>query len=93
MENKTPLSIALFIVLFVGAYCYVLKQELIAYEQAFAGVDAGFREFMMRSVKGKHLYNYVNMDTVGVFKIDGLSIACAGLHTELPTMASRPRRP
>ena len=63
----------------MASYCYVLKQEVAAYEKQLDQVNAGYLEFMSKPVRGHKLYEYVNPHTVGTFKIDGQSFACATL--------------
>ena len=49
-------------------------------------VDAGFEEFMQKSVKGKKLYEFLNPHTVGTFTIKDKSYACGVLNTPLPVL-------
>lgn len=77
-------SIKLCVLLICVGYIHILRQETKAYARALSQVDAGFAEFMQKSSHGKKLYEYVNPHSVGIFKIQGVSIACANLNTPLP---------
>ena len=85
MDNKLA-PWAVVVILSLGAYSYIIKQECQVLVKALSQTDAGFTEFMNKSVKGKKLYEFVNPDSVGVFKIGGQSYACSTLLAPLPTL-------
>lgn len=84
MDDKSKSAITACLVLSLSAYCYILKLESKAYERALSQVDAGFSEFVQRSVNGKRIFTLINPNSVGVFKIKDTSIACAILSSPLP---------
>ena len=62
----------------------MLYQENAALTKELVDVDRGFKKFMIRKVKGKALHEYINPTSIGVFKVDGLTIACGFTQTDLP---------
>lgn len=85
MENKHA-SLAVVIVLSLCAYSWILHCECKALLVALNQTDAGFSEFAQKSIGGHKLYEYINPDTVGTFRIKDTSFACAQLSTPLPVL-------
>ena len=85
MDNKLA-PWAVVVILSLCAYSYINYAECQALTKALMQTDAGFTEFVNKSVKGKKLYEFVNPDSVGVFKIGNQSYACSTLLAPLPTL-------
>lgn len=85
MDNKQA-SLALVIILSLCSYSAIKYCECKALIAALEQSGAGYDEFMKKSVKGKRLYEYVNPNTVGTFRVGDASIACAQLKTPLPVL-------
>jgi len=85
MENKHA-SLALVIVFSLAAYSYIKYSECKALKVALEQSNAGFAEFAQKSINGHKLYEYINPNTVGTFRIAEQSFACAQLNTPLPVL-------
>lgn len=85
MENKHA-SLAVVIVLSLCAYSATLYAECKALEKALGETEAGYSEFMNRTANGKKLYEFINPNTVGTFRIGDASYACGQLNVPLPIL-------
>ena len=73
-----------FIILWLIGHITVISAENREMLIAFNQMDAGFREFVQKPVGGHKLFEYINPNSVGVFKVKDHSFACAELNTPLP---------
>lgn len=74
------------ILLTISSYCFILSAENKALLEALYQTDAGFNAFMNKSTGGKKLYEYINPNTVGVFRIEDKNYACGQISTPLPVL-------
>ena len=78
------ITIEILIATLLASYCFILKQENRAYESVYSNLDGGYKEFVSKSVNGKHLYELINPHSAGVFKVGNVSMACAILNQKIP---------
>jgi hypothetical protein len=88
MENKHA-SLAVVIVLSLASYSVIEYYRCKALEKALGETEAGYAEFMNKTAQGKKLYEFINPNTVGTFRIGDASYACGQLNTPLPILPRR----
>lgn len=85
MENKHA-SLAVVIVISLASYATIEHFRCKALEKALGETEAGYSEFMNRTANGKKLYEFINPNTVGTFRIGDASYACGQLNVPLPIL-------
>lgn len=75
-----------FVLLAISSYCYIQFAENKALVVALEQTEAGYKEFLTKSTGGKKLHEYINPNTVGVFRIEDKNYACGQINTPLPVL-------
>ena len=88
MENKQA-PLILVIILSLAAYSYIKYSECQALVTSLEQVDAGYRDFMSKTINKKPLFEYIRHDSIGVFQLKGASYACAQVITVIPTRSPK----
>ena len=83
MKERSLFALALITIL---SYCFIQWAENKALLKALGETEAGYSSFMNRSVNGKKLYEFINPNTVGTFRIGDDSFACGKLNVPLPIL-------